>query len=99
MSSQAGRSRSLLPDRLLLYSYIPPMGQAPPMEEVSALRLEDAQEIINRWEPFNRGESPAAQALGAGRMRLKKALKRWPELRQREMLLSMMPRCRCGKEC
>ena len=27
------------------------------MEEVSAPRLEGAQEIINRWEPFNRGES------------------------------------------
>ena len=29
------------------------------MEEVLALRLEDAQEIINRWRPFNRGESSA----------------------------------------
>ena len=36
MSSQVRRSRSLLPDRLLLYSYIPPQSQAPPMEEVSA---------------------------------------------------------------
>ena len=36
MSSRSGHSRSLLPDRLLLYSYIPPQGQAPPMEEVSA---------------------------------------------------------------
>ena len=41
-SSRFGRSRSLLPDRLLLYSYIPPQGQAPPMEEVSALGLEGA---------------------------------------------------------
>ena len=30
------------------------------MEEVSALGLKGAQEIINRWKPFNRGESPAA---------------------------------------
>ena len=30
------------------------------MEEVSALGPEGAQEIINRWKPFNRGESPAA---------------------------------------
>ena len=27
------------------------------MEEVSAPRLEGAQEIINCWKPFNRGES------------------------------------------
>ena len=36
MLSWAGHSRSLLPDWLLLYSYIPPQGQAPPMEEVLA---------------------------------------------------------------
>ena len=30
------------------------------MEEVSVPRPEGAQEIINRWRPFNRGESPAA---------------------------------------
>ena len=29
------------------------------MEEVFAPRLEGAQEIINRWRPFNRGESSA----------------------------------------
>ena len=28
------------------------------MEEVSAPGPESAQEIINRWKPFNRGESP-----------------------------------------
>ena len=58
-SSRSGRSRSLLPDRLLLNSYILPQGQAPPMEEVSALGPEGAREIIDRWKPFNRGESPA----------------------------------------
>ena len=31
----AGRSRSLLPDQILLNSYIPPQGKASPMEEVS----------------------------------------------------------------
>ena len=36
-SSRTGSSRSLLPDWLLLYSYIPPQGPTPPMEEVSAL--------------------------------------------------------------
>ena len=30
------------------------------MEEVSALGPEGAQEIINRWKPFNQGESPTA---------------------------------------
>ena len=29
------------------------------MEEVFAPRLEGAQEIINRWRPFNRAESSA----------------------------------------
>ena len=48
MSSRAGRSRPLLPDRLFLCSYIPPQGQAPPVEEVSALGPEGAQEIIKR---------------------------------------------------
>ena len=47
-SSRSKRSRSLLPDQLLLYSYIPPQGPAPPMEEVSASRPEGAKEIINR---------------------------------------------------
>ena len=50
----------MFPDRLLLNSYIPPQGQAPPIEEVSVPRLEGAQEIINRWRPFNWGESPVA---------------------------------------
>ena len=30
------------------------------MEEVSAPGPEGAQEIINRWSPFNQGDSPAA---------------------------------------
>ena len=58
-SSRSGRSRPLLPDRLLLNSYIPPQGTAPPMEEVSAPKPKGAQEIINRWNPFNRGKSLA----------------------------------------
>ena len=60
ISSWCRRSRPLLPDRLLLNSYIPPQGQAPPMEEVSASGIEGAQEIINRWMPFNRGDFPIA---------------------------------------
>ena len=59
-STRAGRSRPLLPDRLLLNSYIPPQGQVLPMEEVSASGLESAHEIINRWRPFNLDESLAA---------------------------------------
>ena len=42
MLSRVGRSRPLLPDRPLLYSYIPPQDQAPPMEEVSSLGSEGA---------------------------------------------------------
>ena len=52
-STRAGRSRSLLPDRLLLNYYIPSQGQAPPMEEVLVFGPEGAQEIIDRWRPFN----------------------------------------------
>ena len=59
-SSRSRRCKSLLPDRLLLNSYISPQGQAPPMEEVTTPRLEGAHEIITRWKPFNPGESSAA---------------------------------------
>ena len=47
-SSQTKGSRSLLHDWLLLNSYIPPQGSAPPMEEVLAPGPEGAEEIINR---------------------------------------------------
>ena len=59
-SSRPGLSKPMLPDRLLLNSYIPPQRQAPPMEEVFALGPEDAKEIINLWKPFTRGDSPAS---------------------------------------
>ena len=55
--TQTGRRRPMLPDRMLLNSYLPPRGPTPPMEEVSVLESEGAQEIIDRWRPFNRGES------------------------------------------
>ena len=58
-STRAGGSRSMLPDWLLLNSYIPSQGQASPMEEVSVPGLESAQEIIDHWRPFNKGESLA----------------------------------------
>ena len=57
--TQTGRRRPMLPDRMLLNSYLPPRGPTPPMEKVSVLDLEGAQEIIDRWRPFNRGESSA----------------------------------------
>ena len=41
-STRVGCSRSLLPDRLLLNSYIPPQGQTLPMEEVLAPGPESA---------------------------------------------------------
>ena len=50
--------RPLLPDRMLVNSYPPPRGPAPLMEEVSIHGPEGAQEIIDWWRPFNRGESP-----------------------------------------
>ena len=57
--TRAERSRPWLPDRLLLNSYHPPRGLAPPMKEVLAPGPEGAQEIIDRWRPFNRGKSSA----------------------------------------
>ena len=57
--TRAGPRRPLLPDRMLLNSYLPPRGPAPPMEEVSVPGLKGAQEIIDQWRPFNRGESSA----------------------------------------
>ena len=44
---------------MLVNSYLPPCGPAPPMEEVTVPGLEGAQEIIDRWRPFNRDKSSA----------------------------------------
>ena len=33
--TRTGRRKSLLPDRMLVNSYLPPRGPAPPMEEVT----------------------------------------------------------------
>ena len=57
--TRAGCRRPLLPDRMLVNSYLPPRGSAAPMEEVSVPGPEGDQEIIDRWRPFNRGESLA----------------------------------------
>ena len=57
--TRAGRRRPLLPDRMLLNSYLPPRGPASPMEDVSVPGLEGVPEIIDRWRPLNRGESSA----------------------------------------
>ena len=46
MLSWVGRNRLLLPDRLLLYSYIPLQGQALPIEEVSAPGPKGADECL-----------------------------------------------------
>ena len=55
--TRAEYSRALLPDRLLLNLYLLPRDPAPSMEEVLAPGPKVAQEIINRWRLFNRGES------------------------------------------
>ena len=57
--TRVGRRKPLLPDRMLLNFYLPSRGQASLMEKVSVPGPEGAQEIINRWRPFNRGESLA----------------------------------------
>ena len=59
LHTRTQRSRPRLPDRLLLNSYHPLQGPAPPMEVVLAPRPKGNQEIINHWRPFNRGESSA----------------------------------------
>ena len=40
--TRAGRRKPLLPDRMLVNSYLPPRGPATPMEEVTVPGLEDA---------------------------------------------------------
>ena len=42
---------------MLVNSYLPPRGPAPPMEEEIVPGPKGAQEIVDRWRPFNRGES------------------------------------------
>ena len=56
------RKRSLLPNRILLNSYLfppPPCGLAHPMEDVAVPGLEGIKHIIHCWKPFNWGESEA----------------------------------------
>ena len=55
--TRAGRRKPLLLDRMLVNSYLPLCGLAPPMEEVIVPGPEGAQEIVDRWGPFNRGKS------------------------------------------
>ena len=57
--TRTDRRKPLLLDRMLVNSYLPPRGPAPPMEEVTIPGPEGAQEIIDRWRPFNRSESSA----------------------------------------
>ena len=54
--TQTSHRKPLLPNRMLVNSYLPPSGPAPPMEEVTAPQSEGAQEIVDRWRPFNRGK-------------------------------------------
>ena len=57
--TRARHKRPLLPERMLLNSYLPPRGRTPLIEDISVPRLEGAQDIIDQWRPFNRGESSA----------------------------------------
>ena len=45
--TQTDRRKPLLPDRMLVNSYLPPRGPAPPMEEVTVLGPKGAQEIVD----------------------------------------------------
>ena len=55
--TRTDRRKPLLPDRMLVNSYLPPRDPTPPIEEVTVPKPEGAQEIVDRWRPFNRGES------------------------------------------
>ena len=57
--TRTGRRKPLLHNCMLVNSYLPPCGPAPPMEEVTVPGPGGAQEIIDRWRPFNWGESSA----------------------------------------
>ena len=53
-------SRKRPPDRVLLSTYVPPQERIHPPTGMVALDPEGAREIIHRWSPFNRAESPVA---------------------------------------
>ena len=55
--TRTGLKRPLLPDQILMNSYLPACGPAPSKEEVSVPGLEDVKHIVHRLKPFNRGES------------------------------------------
>ena len=55
--TRAGCRKPLLLDRMLVNSYLPPHGSAPPMEEVTVPGVKGAQEIVDWWRPFKRVES------------------------------------------
>ena len=54
-----GCKKLLPPNRILLNSYLPPLGPPPVMEEVIVPGPDDIKSIFHRWKPFNRGESTA----------------------------------------
>ena len=57
--TRTGRKKPLLPNFMLVNSYLLPRGLAPPIEGVIVLGPEGAQEIVDQWRPFNRGKSSA----------------------------------------
>ena len=46
--TRTGYRKPLLPNRMLVNSYLPPRGPDPPMEEVTVPEPEGAQEIVDR---------------------------------------------------
>ena len=54
-----GRKKSLLPDRILLNSYLPSCGPTPVMEEVTIPGPDNIKSILHRLKPFNRSKSVA----------------------------------------
>ena len=94
--TRAGRRKPLLPDRMLVNSYLPSRGSAPPMEEVIVLEPEGAQEIVDQWRPFNRGKSSADHLHNLYPMMLRMPVTIWAREQGEEYNISVP--CSTGKE-
>ena len=72
--TRVGFKKPLLPDQILLNSYLTHLGPTPAIEEVTVPELEDIKHIIPRWKPFNQGESVADRLDDLYRRRLRMAV-------------------------
>ena len=57
--TRSGLPRPTRPVEVLTLNYLPPRGPEPPRVEISAPRVEEAKDILRRWEPFHSEASAA----------------------------------------